>query len=246
MTLGVGRHGAELQLHPGGAVTDSQLWPGHQTGGQQTGTWHTLWNAWAVSQHIDNSKNTQAWAVSQHVGTSKNTKVWAVSQHIDTSKNTQAWAVPQCTGTSKNTKATLKCCLGLRSTSDADPVCMGMVFLMPSTFSELLHLYTPSQQLCSSADTQVFWTPSFQTKSSGQHSFSYQAQAVLSQLPVSVCHSTSVSSFKSSMKPFLFQKPFLQSHSPDIRLCVCVCVCVCVCCMCWILKICTFKECVSS
>ena len=28
-------------------------------------------------------------------------------------------------------------------------------------------------------------------------------------------------------KPFSFQKPFLQSHCPDIKLCVCVCVCMC-------------------
>ena len=36
------------------------------------------------------------------------TLVWAVSQHIDTSKNTKAWAVSQHIDTSKNTKATLK------------------------------------------------------------------------------------------------------------------------------------------
>ena len=34
MTVGIARHGAELQLHPGGAVADPQLRPGHQAGGQ--------------------------------------------------------------------------------------------------------------------------------------------------------------------------------------------------------------------
>ena len=41
----------------------------------------------------------------------------------------------------------------------------------PIYLSELLHLYTPSQQLCSSTDTRVFRIQSFRTtKSSGQHS----------------------------------------------------------------------------
>ena len=44
--------------------------------------------AWAVSQHIDTSKNIKAWAVSQHIDTSKNIRALAVSQHTDTSKNT--------------------------------------------------------------------------------------------------------------------------------------------------------------
>ena len=74
----------------------------------------------------------------------------------------------------------------------------------PIYLSELLHLYTPSRQLLSSTDTRVFKIPSFRTKSSGQRSFSYQTPAFWNQLPVSVRHSTSVSSFKSSLKTFLF------------------------------------------
>ena len=75
----------------------------------------------------------------------------------------------------------------------------------PIYLSELLHLYTPSRQLRSSADNRVFRIPSFQTKSCGQRSFSYQAPVIWNQLPVSVRHSTSVSSFKSSLKTFLFK-----------------------------------------
>ena len=48
----------------------------------------------------------------------------------------------------------------------------------PISLSKLLHLYTPSWQLCSSADTQVFRIPSCWTKSSGQCSFSYQASVI--------------------------------------------------------------------
>ena len=70
----------------------------------------------------------------------------------------------------------------------------------PVCLSELLHLYTPSRQLRSSTDTRVFRIPSFRTKSSGQRSFSYQAPVIWNQLPVSVRRSTSVSSFKSSLK----------------------------------------------
>ena len=57
------------------------------------------------------------------------------------------------------------------------------------------------------ANTQVLRIPSMQQqqqqKSSCQHSFFYPAPAIWNQLPVSVSHSTSVISFKSSLKTFL-------------------------------------------
>ena len=115
---------------------------------------------------------------------------------------------------------------------------------LPTYLSDL-HLYTPSQLLRSSADTWVFRIPSFRTKSSGQCSFSYQAPTTWNKLPASICHTSFVTSFKSSLKPFLFPKTFLFSL-PALRClctsrCVCVRVCVhagvsaCVCCLCiWI------------
>ena len=54
----------------------------------------------------------------------------------------------------------------------------------------------------------MFRIPSFRTKSCGQCSFSYQAPVIWNQLPVSVRRSTSVSSFKSPLKTFLFLKTF--------------------------------------
>ena len=84
----------------------------------------------------------------------------------------------------------------------------------PIHLSELLHLYTPSRQLRSSTDTRVFTVPSFRTKSCGQRSFSYQAPVIWNQLPVSVCHSASVSSFKSSLKTFFFLKTFSSVSFP--------------------------------
>ncbi len=78
----------------------------------------------------------------------------------------------------------------------------------PTYLSDLLHLYTPSRQLRSSADTRVFRIPSFRTKSSGQRSFSYQAPTTWNKLPASIRHASSVSSFRSSLKTFLFSKTF--------------------------------------
>ena len=46
------------------------------------------------------------------------------------------------------------------------------------------------------------------SESCGQRSFSYQAPVIWNQLPVSVRHSTSVSSSKSSLKTLLFSKTF--------------------------------------
>ena len=59
----------------------------------------------------------------------------------------------------------------------------------PIYLSELLHLYIPSRQLCSSTDTRVFRIPSFRTKSCGQRPFSCQAPVIWNQLPVSFHHS---------------------------------------------------------
>ena len=84
----------------------------------------------------------------------------------------------------------------------------------PIYLSELLHLYSPSWQRRSSIDTRVFRIPSFRTKSCDQRSFSYQALVIWNQLPVSVRHSTSVSSFKSSLKTFLFLKTFSSVSLP--------------------------------
>ena len=78
----------------------------------------------------------------------------------------------------------------------------------PTYLSDLLHLYTPSWQLRSSADTRVFRIPSFRTKSSGQRSFSYQVPTTWNKLPASIRHACSVSSFKSFLKTFLFSKTF--------------------------------------
>ena len=69
------------------------------------------------------------------------------------------------------------------------------------------HSFSDDNQLYKSGNiTQLpeMRIPSFRTKSCGQRSFFYQAPVIWNQLPVSVRHSTSVSSFKSSLKNFSF------------------------------------------
>ena len=73
----------------------------------------------------------------------------------------------------------------------------------PIYLSELLHLFTSFQQLHSSTDTRVFRIPSFQTKSCGQHSFSYQAPVIWNQLPVAIILPLSVL-LNLPRKPFSF------------------------------------------
>ena len=118
----------------------------------------------------------------------------------------------------------------------------------PTYFSDLLHLYTLSRQVRSSANTRVFRIPSFHTKSSGQRSFSYRAPATWKKLPASIRHASSVSSFRSTLKTFLFKNIFFSppalrcfcvSRCVFVCVCVCVRVCVCVCvCVCVFVSVC--------
>ena len=78
--------------------------------------------------------------------------------------------------------------------------------LAPSYISDLLHVYTPSRQLRSASDTRIFRIPSCRTKTHGQRSFSYQAPILWNQLPYSVRHSLTLTSFKSSLKTHLFSQ----------------------------------------
>ena len=73
---------------------------------------------------------------------------------------------------------------------------------VPTYLSDFLYLYSSSQLLYFSADTHLFRRPFFCTKSSGQRSFSYKAATAWNQLPVTIHHSSSGSSFKFSLKFF--------------------------------------------
>ena len=116
------------------------------------------------------------------------------------------------------------------------------------TYLSDLHLYTPSLQLCSSADTWLFRIPSFCINQVVSALSLTKLQQHGTSFPLlSVTHPLSVPS-DLPRKPFSFQKLFLQSPCPEefvcVKVCVCVCMCVCasvgayVCCLCiWIFDV---------
>ena len=86
----------------------------------------------------------------------------------------------------------------------------------PDYLTELLRIYTPTRQLRSSSDTSILCIPTVRTHSLGQRAFSYAAPTVWNTLPYEIRSSNTISSFKSSLKTYLFQQSYW--------LCVCVCV----------------------
>ena len=128
---------------------------------------------------------------------------------------------------------------GLISNSLHFALNLWMVLPLPTSQILFTLIGTPPRQFRSSADTRVFRIPSFRTKSSGQRSFSYQAPTTRNKLPASIRHASSASSFKSSLKTFLFSKTFSSvlwgaGVCQGVRLCFCVLVlvhmfAVCVC-----------------
>jgi hypothetical protein len=74
----------------------------------------------------------------------------------------------------------------------------------PVYLSELLHLYTPSRQLRSSADTKLLRIPTVRTKSFGERSFSYQGPFLWNKLPQFLRYFESANSFRQSLKTHLF------------------------------------------
>ena len=98
----------------------------------------------------------------------------------------------------------------------------------PTYLSDLLHLYTPSWQLRSSADTRVFRIPPFRTESSGQHSFSYQAPTTWNKLPASICQFLQIFLENLSLFENSFFSP-LALRCLWVSRCLFVCGCVDVC-----------------
>ena len=78
----------------------------------------------------------------------------------------------------------------------------------PSYFSDLLTTYTPRRQLRSSSDSRIFSIPKVKTKSYGERSFSFCAPSTWNSLPHHIRHIQSLSSFKRTLKTYLFQKHF--------------------------------------
>ena len=78
----------------------------------------------------------------------------------------------------------------------------------PQYLSDLLQPYTPARQLQSASDTRTFVTPSVNTKTFGERSFSFAGPSVWNNLPQTLRHSDSTSSFKAALKKHLFNNYF--------------------------------------
>ena len=83
----------------------------------------------------------------------------------------------------------------------------------PQYLADLLQIYTPSRTLRSTADTRKRKISLFQKKFSGHRSFSYQGPVTWNNLPFSIRHTQTYSSFKSQLKPHLFSQTFQKKLS---------------------------------
>ena len=74
----------------------------------------------------------------------------------------------------------------------------------PSYFSDLLTVYSPSRTLRTSSDTKLLCIPRINSVTYGKRSFSFAAPSLWNSLPMSIRHSLSISSFRRSLKTYLF------------------------------------------
>ena len=74
----------------------------------------------------------------------------------------------------------------------------------PDYLTELLRIYKPAHQLSSSSDTSILCIPTVRAHSLGQRAFSNAVPTVWNILPYEIRSSNTISSFKSSLKTYLF------------------------------------------
>ena len=79
----------------------------------------------------------------------------------------------------------------------------------PAYLSDLISIYTPARSLRSSSDTLKLNPPSTHTRTFGERSFSFAAPSIWNSLPLSIRSSDTDSSFRSSLKTYLFKKYLL-------------------------------------
>ena len=75
----------------------------------------------------------------------------------------------------------------------------------PVDLSDLLCIYSPSRQLCSSSDSRTLRIPHILTKTFGHSSFSHAAPSVWNSLPHEIRHIQSTTAFKTALKTHLFR-----------------------------------------
>ena len=81
----------------------------------------------------------------------------------------------------------------------------------PAYLSELLHVYTPSCALRSSSDTRMLKTQQYKRKTHGFRTFSCFGPHIWNSFPQDLRHCSTLSSFKTKLKSFLFSQYFRPS-----------------------------------
>ena len=74
--------------------------------------------------------------------------------------------------------------------------------------SDLLRLYSPSRSLRSASDTRIYRVPRMGRRTLVERSFQYIGRVSWNSLPLSVRHSSSLSSFKPKLKTRLFSSEY--------------------------------------
>ena len=77
--------------------------------------------------------------------------------------------------------------------------------------SDFLHFYYSSRPLRSSADTRLLKIPLYKRKAKGDRAFSYFGPSVWNSLPMRIRNATTIDTFKSALKPYLFNLPGRES-----------------------------------
>ena len=83
-------------------------------------------------------------------------------------------------------------------------LCFHAITSTPAYLSDLLHLYSPSWSLRSSADTHVLKIPFCDCKTKGDHAFSFFGPSVWNSLPLHIRNATTIDTIKPALKTYVF------------------------------------------
>ena len=81
----------------------------------------------------------------------------------------------------------------------------------PTYLSELLHIYTPSRTLRSSPDSRILKIQQYKRKTRGLRTFTYFGPYVWNSLPQDIRQCSTLTSFTTNLKTFLFSQYFHSS-----------------------------------
>ena len=121
--------------------------------------------------------------------TSENSKLCSLSRSLCTS----------CSHQSSTETSPLVACQSLNFLQDCMHLFQHHHLLYPY-LSDLLHLYSPSRSLHSSADTRLLKIPLYKCKMEGDHVFSYFGPSVWNLLSLHTGNVTTINTFKSALK----------------------------------------------